>query len=70
MLNLTVSGREECDDATDDGPDPEHLPRELMRRFELGLARTIFEAVGADFSVERSPEGVSVEVRLGRAVGA
>ncbi len=67
VLNLTVSGPEEGGDTTDGGPDPEHLPRELMRRFELGLARTIFEATGADFSVERGPEGISVEVRLRRA---
>lgn len=70
VLSLTVSGPEECGNATNGEPHPEHLPQELVRRFELGLARSIFEAGGADFSVERSPEGVSVEVRLGRAVGA
>jgi len=66
VLSLTVSGTEKCGDAANGGPDPEHLPRELLRRFELGLARTIFDAGGADFSVERGPEGISAEARFRR----
>lgn len=63
VLALTASGQRACDEASADS-DPE-----LSRRLGLGIARTIFEVAGGNFSVEREGQSLSVEVRLPRNGG-
>jgi hypothetical protein len=36
--------------------------RELLQRLELGISRSIFEAAGGSFSVERGAQGLTVKV--------
>lgn len=69
-LSLTVAGPPQVDSAASTGSDQEHLPQELVRRLGLGIARAIFKAAGANFSVEHRAEAVSVEVHFGPRAAA
>ena len=66
VLTLTLSGRGEFDGAPAAGPNHEHLPKDLVRRLGLGIARAIFEAAGGSLGLELGPQSLSVEVRLPR----
>jgi signal transduction histidine kinase len=58
-LSLTVSG------VTDGFATSERqLDRDLLQRLELGISRSIFEAAGGSFSVERGAQCLTVSVEV------
>jgi signal transduction histidine kinase len=60
-LCLRVSGVTGRNGTSEPQPD-----RELQQRLELGISRTIFEAAGSTFNVERGVQALVVNVRLPR----
>lgn len=59
QLGLAVSGLADSHGTSEPQPD-----RELLQRLELGISRSIFEAAGGSFSVERGAQSLMVKVRI------
>jgi signal transduction histidine kinase len=59
QLGLAVSGVADSHGTSQPQPD-----RELLQRLEMGISRSIFEAAGGSFSVEREARNLMVRVRI------